>query len=180
MFLYDWYTVKDFYSATECDNLLDICQRHQSSVLKDRGAAGKNVSTSVIEMEKFGTSLDKMFRMIDDVNRNYYGFDLFRERPLGMNFNVYSGDQNEYPYHRDCNSPGTASDSKLTVIVNLSNEPYVGGDFFMFFGYEKLIPELHERGTLFIFPSYNYHKVTPVIEGSRMTMSTWIQGPNFK
>ena len=63
--------------------------------------------------------------------------------------------------------------------MNLSNEPYEGGDFFMFFGFDKLIPELHQRGSLLVFPSHLYHKVTPVNSGKRITLSTWLQGPNF-
>jgi len=180
MFLYDWYSIENFYSEQDCDDILLTCQTNQSSILSDRPAEGKKVATSVIELEHFGTKLDKMFRMISDVNNNYYGFDLFQERPLGINFNTYSEDKNEYPYHRDCNSPGTSCDSKLTVIMNISKEPYEGGDFFMFFGYDKLMPELHKRGTLFIFPSHIYHKVTPVTAGTRTTISTWIQGPNFR
>ena len=180
MFLYDWYVVKDFYSKEECDNILLICQKNQSSLLKDRPAEGKKAVTSIIELEHFGNKLDKMFRMITDVNHNYYGFNLFQERPLGINFNNYSEDKNEYPYHRDCNSPGTCCDSKLTVILNISKDFYEGGDFSLFFGYDKTMPELHEQGTLLIFPSYIYHKVSPVTAGTRTTISTWIQGPNFQ
>jgi len=179
MFLYDWYTLKELYSNEECDALLEISQNSQSDRLKDRGAAEKNVSTTVVEMHNYGHLLDKLFEMVQSVNRNYYGFDLFPERPLGMNVNTYSDFTNEYPYHRDCNAPGTSSDSKLTAIMNISNEPYEGGDFFMFFGHDNFIPELHQRGTLLVFPSYLYHKVTPVTSGKRITLSTWLQGPNF-
>lgn len=180
MFLYDWYVIREFYSDDECDELCDICQNQQSQILRDSPAAGKNVLTSVIEMDRFNSTLDKMFRMVHDVNKNYYGFDLFETRPLGMNYNVYSGNQNEYPYHKDCNIPGTSCDSKLTAILNISKEKYTGGEFVMFFGYDKHMPELDQRGTLLIFPSYTYHKVMPVTSGSRITLSTWLQGPNFK
>lgn len=180
MFLYDWYIVKNFYSNEECNDLLRVCQANQSQHLNDSPAAGKKVSTKIIDTLNFETKLDKMFRMVREVNKNYYGFNIFQEPPLGINFNVYSEDKNEYPYHKDCNIPGTSCDSKLTVIMNISKEPYEGGDFFMYFGYDKPMPDLHERGTLFIFPSYTYHKVAPVTKGSRMTISAWVQGPNFQ
>jgi PKHD-type hydroxylase len=179
MVLYDWYHVKSLYSDDECDKLLEISQKHHSDLLKDRGAADKNVSTSVVEMHYYGSSLDKMFRMVHDINRNYYGYNLFQERPLGMNVNRYSGSTNEYPYHKDCNTPGTSCDSKLTAIMNISKEPYEGGDFFLYFGYDKHLPEVHERGSLLVFPSHTYHKVSPVVNGERITLSTWLQGPNF-
>lgn len=180
MFLYDWYTVENFYSSSECDEILHVCQTNHSHILRDSPAVGKNVSTKIVGIEYFETKLDKMFKMAHVVNQNYYGFNLFQEPSLGINFNVYSEDNNEYPYHRDCNVPGTSCDSKLTVIVNISKEPYEGGDFFMYFGYDRPMPELHQRGTLFIFPCYTYHKVTPVTKGSRITISTWMQGPNFQ
>ena len=75
MFLYDWYVIREFYSDDECDKLYDICQNQQSQILRDSPAAGKNVLTSVIEMDRFNSTLDKMFRMVHDVNKNYYGFD---------------------------------------------------------------------------------------------------------
>lgn len=180
MFLYDWYFVQDFYSDSECDELLDICKNNKSILLHDSPGPGKKVDTTVIEMEKFDNKLDRLFRMVHDINKNFFGFDLFEARPLGMNYNSYGGDLNEYPYHKDCNIPGSSCDSKLTVILNISKESFEGGDFVMFLGYDKIIPELNKRGSLFVFPSYTFHKVTPVTKGSRQTLSTWIQGPNFK
>lgn len=180
MIPYDWYTLKSVYSTDECREIFKICQNNKSSTFGDSPAPGKKSTTWVVETEKFGNTLDRFFKLVKEANNNYFGYDLFPERPLGINVNVYEGNLNEYPYHRDCNFPGTMCDSKITAILNLSTEPYEGGNFKIFFGDDRDVEEINHPGNLLIFPSFLFHKVTPVTTGRRITISTWLQGPNFR
>lgn len=180
MILYDFYTLPNLYDKYECQEIIKICENNSSNILRDAPAPDKKVDTHITDIDCFGDILKKYFRYAHEINRNFFGFDLYSEPPLGINYNVYSGGKNEYPYHRDCNTPGSASDSKLTAILNVSTESYDGGQFHLFFGNDKLIEEINQPGTLLVFPSYIFHKVTPVTKGCRKTISTWLQGPAFK
>lgn len=180
MFLYDFYSLPNLYTKEECREIVEICEQNRSDILKDSPAPDKKAKTHVTDIDYFGDILKKYFKYVHEINRNFYGFELFKDPPLGINFNVYTEKENEYPYHRDCNTPGSSSDSKLTAILNVSEESYKGGEFFMFFGKDKLVEEINQPGTLLVFPSFIFHKVTPVTSGSRKTISTWFQGPAFK
>lgn len=177
--LYDWYFIKKLYTVEECQQIVDLCKKNASEAVKDIHPTNKNLDVVSIETASLGTSVDKFFNYTQKLNKRMFGLDLWNEPPLAMNLNIYNKNQ-EYPYHRDKNSPGETSDVKLTAILNVSQETYTGGDFSLFLGDEKVIPEINETGTLLIFPSYLYHKVSPVTSGQRLTLSAWLEGPNWK
>ena len=154
--------------------------------LKDNPATGV-VKTSKVSI--FNPSnipeLDRVFQCIHKANRFNFGFYLFDsvdERRLPLNYNVYdSKTKAEYRYHTDGEYQNPVSDTKLTSILNLSTSPYKGGEFYINpFGEEHLVPQISKPGTLLVFPSSFFHKVTPVIEGKRITVSIWSKGPKFR
>lgn len=177
--LYDWYFVKNLYSAEESAELLHLCRQHQSTHIKDIYTKDKNLNVISIETNSLGKAVDRLFDFSKGVNKRMFGFDIWPERPLALNLNIYETAQ-EYPYHRDKTAAGEMSDVKLTVILNLSDKEYQGGDFYFQMGEHKLIPEIAEPGTVLIFPSYLYHRVSPVTKGQRITLSAWLEGPNWK
>lgn len=177
---YDYYLYKSLYSIAECKELYEYCEKNKNDDLIDIHTSIKKVSTFIIESSKCEEKLESFFTNVYRTNKLYFGYDLFKEKPMGVNVNVYEKENNEYPYHLDGNEPGTMSDIKLTAILNISTEPYKGGDFHIFFGDDRKIVEINEPGTLLIFASSLYHRVSPVTEGRRVTISTWFEGPNFR
>ena len=75
---------------------------------------------------------------------------------------------------------------KLSLTLQLTpSSEYKGGDFqFKWFDYGKVkIKQLkngRELGTLIIFPSFIWHQVTPVTEGTRQSLVNWSIGKPFK
>ena len=75
---------------------------------------------------------------------------------------------------------------KLSLTLQLTpSSEYKGGDFqFKWFDYGKVkINQLkngRELGTLIIFPSFLWHQVTPVTEGTRQSLVNWSIGKPFK
>ena len=154
--------------------------------LKDNPATGV-VKTSKVSI--FNPSnipeLDRVFQCIHKANRFNFGFYLFDsvdERRLPLNYNVYdSKTKAEYRYHTDGEYQNPVSDTKLTSILNLSTSPYKGGEFYINpFGEEHLVPQISKPGTLLVFPSSFFHKVSPVTEGKRITVGVWSKGPKFR
>lgn len=83
-----------------------------------------------------------------------------------------------YDWHEDTfilsNSPFTR---KVTVILGISDvNDYEGGELL----FKGLEPLRLGRGDILSFPSLQQHKVQPVINGLRKTVSSWIEGPAFK
>ena len=74
------------------------------------------------------------------------------------------------------------SDIKLTCLLNLSEEPYEGGDFLFDFADRYFTPtprtckQLRAKGSIVIFPSHIWHKVEPVTSGTRYSLVMWLTG----
>ena len=76
---------------------------------------------------------------------------------------------------------------KLSMTVSLSNSTdYTGGE--LEFNYRDLepgkdkavtCPALRERGSIIIFPSFVWHRVTPVKSGARHSLVSWHLGHPF-
>jgi len=94
-------------------------------------------------------------------------------------------EQERYGWHYDI-QPGNKC-RKLTFNVVL-NDDYEGGDFQFSWGspsapYRKRViaePALERAGKIVVFPSYYYHRVTPVTKGVRYSLTGWAWGPPFK
>jgi PKHD-type hydroxylase len=73
------------------------------------------------------------------------------------------------------------------VTVQLSQEgDYEGGDFELEEVQKapdragqriKALTEARQRGTVLVFPSFLYHRVTPVTSGMRRSLVAWYLGP---
>ena len=93
----------------------------------------------------------------------------------------YNATNTEFPQENFNNKYRKLS---LTLQLTPSSE-YKGGDFqFKWFDYGKVkINQLkngRELGTLIIFPSFLWHQVTPVTEGTRQSLVNWSIGKPFK
>ena len=70
-----------------------------------------------------------------------------------------------------------ASDQKLTCLLNLSEKPYEGGDFYLTFDNKKI---KFKSGEALIFNSLIAHKVSPITKGERITLTYWGIGPVWR
>lgn len=77
---------------------------------------------------------------------------------------------------------------KLSCVVSLTDpKKYKGGDFYFAFDEtdgikrkEDKVNEMKERGTVLVFPSYLYHKVASVTQGTRHSLVIWALGGHYK
>jgi len=83
---------------------------------------------------------------------------------------------------------------KLSTVVSLSDgSEYKGGDFEMDFRNKRptgkgkakdvsnidVIKSLREKGTVIVFPSFVWHRVTPVLSGTRYSLVAWSIGKPY-
>jgi len=110
------------------------------------------------------------------INKQIFGYDISWDFHLDMlNYNVYE-ENDEYGWHIDA-SPTQLSDMKLTCLLNLSEEPYEGGEFHMINSKHK--PKF-TSGMGCVFNSLIAHKVTPVTKGERITLTYWGAGRTWR
>jgi len=91
----------------------------------------------------------------------------------------------KYSWHFDLQH--TNPMRKLTYNVVL-NSDFEGGEFQFSWGspsapYKKRVrpePQLNIPGRMVVFPSYYYHRITPVTSGVRYSLTGWVTGDPFK
>jgi PKHD-type hydroxylase len=89
-----------------------------------------------------------------------------------------------YPENRGINFAGKIR--KLSVTVNLTEgTEYEGGDLqFDFSDPEnkeniKTVGQARSKGSVIVFPSYHWHRVSPVTKGTRYSLVIWCCGKPF-
>lgn len=135
--------------------------------------------------ESSGWIYNKLASIVRRANRSY-GFDLigFTE---DLQFTEYSDVGAFYTWHQDGLDADLAV-RKLSMVVQLSDpDDYEGGEleFFALDGDESGVASDHrtlmrQRGTVVVFPVFEYHRVTPLLSGTRQSLVCWIGGPPFR
>ena len=167
-YLYWWFRL--FNTKQEIKKFNQILLNNTEEA-KDSQAAGVIKSASVKFIEQNALV----------ANAKAFGFSLYPE-PIDydklLNYNIYSSDnKGEYGWHWDgeLNSP---SSQKLTILVNLSDSSYKGGEFQLLGLPDLTVPEL-TPGNMIVFPSLIGHRVLPVTKGIRKSLALWFYGPKF-
>ena len=152
------------------------------------------------------TIFDHITPTVRKVNEDYFKFDLnFHET---YQFTIYKAPDEHYEWHTDghfepytkeeCKDDPLADERvggyrKLSYSVNLTHpDEYEGGHFEWCDPYS--VNPMHdperavirapqrgrEQGSIIIFPSFLYHRVTSVTRGRRYSLVGWIAGPTFR
>ena len=121
--------------------------------------------------------LHPWLKQCQEINTKAFGYNIFWNFNLeSFNYNVY--DKNgEYDWHTDV-TKNKECDIKLTCLLNLSENPYEGGEFRTIGKPEESIKFTSGMGL--IFNPMIAHKVTPVIKGERISLTYWGVGPSWR
>jgi len=126
-----------------------------------------------------------LFQFILEANDNTFRYNVFNYEQNRQNeqvqFTEYTVD-NFYHWHQDnLDSSINGTNRKLSLSVNLSNpKDYEGGNLEFFMGNVKPFDPLkRKQGSVIVFDSSIWHRVTPVTKGIRYSLVTWLWGPNF-
>jgi len=182
-FVYYWFECFNEEETNKFLQDIDTISKSNPTDFEDKGAAGKNLSkVTVLESITLPPIASRFFNKVSIVNQEIFGYKLYKELPRLTNINYYNSENlSDYPYHIDTAELGTYHDIKLTGIINISPKPYKGGEFKLKIGKDPMVvSELNITGNAIVFPSFFLHKVEPVTEGMRISLSTWFYGPNFK
>lgn len=172
----------NFLTKEECKNIIeDNKTKIKQATVSTRGVVNKEIRDSHMYFISPENQYQWLFRRLTDVivelNERYFNFDV-TGLIEGIQFTHYKGKGNYYGKHLDSMHGGVIR--KLSVSVQLSDsKKYKGGDLILHTGSKGTIMR-KDQGTLFIFPSYTLHEVTPVTKGERNSLVCWVNGPSFK
>src|SRR5258708_40174408 len=107
--------------------------------------------------------------MVLQLNRDFYGFDLFG-LVESFQYTVYDGQEGgHYNWHVDLGGEDVEP-RKISLSLQLTDpSSYRGCDLVLEAGTGPHIAE-RARGTLIAFPSYVLHRVTPIESGTRKSL----------
>ena len=125
---------------------------------------------------------NKLSDMIVTANNELWKFDL-HSMPEQIQFTEYYATENgHYTWHQDI-GPGILSKRKISITVQLSDpSEYDGGVLEMWQGgsQDSAVKAYKGAGSVFIFPSYMMHRVTPVTRGIRKSFVLWVGGSHYR
>lgn len=151
------------------------------------GHVDSNVRRSKISFhnptEKNSWIFDRLNYIVENLNSRFYNYDI--NGYDGLQYGEYHASENgKYDWHIDMYigmMPETDTETRKLSLVLWLNDDYEGGDFELIHTSLEspvLIPK--EKGKVILFPSFLFHRVTPVTKGVRKSMVAWIVGPKFR
>lgn len=154
-------------------------KEHQA--FNEDGTSKKNVDSYVIFYKEIKSYIRPLLDYVFDTNRKEYGYDIwdYDDKDTCL-YNIYTTDKkSNYDWHID-EEISPYSDIKFTMIINLSEKPFEGGDLFLQKTGDIEVKELKSTGSMIIFKSHTRHMVTPITKGERRNLVLFLTGPNFK
>jgi PKHD-type hydroxylase len=185
---YDYWFWKKLYDAKKIKDINKFITNNYHSLEPSElaatnkdGSKKKFLTTKLISWAKIKPIFSSLEEDVHHINKYHFGYDIDKIFEADdCNYNIYSSvKKNTYNWHIDC-SRNVLMDMKFTVLINLSEKKYTGGDFLIFNNVEYVVKEFNEPGDVLMFKSYLNHKVTPVLTGERRTLAIFVYGPRFK
>ena len=182
------------FTPRQCRRIVETAESLDAEVADLEGASGSgpdvSIRDSTITWMPPAPGTDWIFSKLAAVatraNRDY-GFELtsFDE---DLQFTRYERPGAFYTWHQDGLDLGVAH-RKLALVVQLSDPAdYRGAELELFDVVEDSddveLAAFRERvrpqGTVVVFPTFEYHRVTPLLSGARHSLVAWVSGPSFR
>ena len=131
-----------------------------------------------------GFPLPQITYLISNINSTHWNFDIryinfINDFPSIFKYTL----EEKFDWHFDC-VPNQAT-RKLSYSIQLSDtNDYEGGDLEFFdgdnTGKKEKNPQLRQKGNIIVFPSYLWHRITPITKGIRYAIVGWVHGPTYR
>ena len=182
------------FSARQCQRIIELADQLDVAPADLEGSevdpVDESIRDSSVSWIPPGPDTDWIYSKLATVatraNRAY-GFDLsgFDE---DLQFTRYERPGAFYTWHQDGLDAGVHH-RKLALVVQLTDPgDYAGADLELFDVVEDSSPaqlaelreQLRRRGTVVVFPAFEYHRVTPLRAGGRQSLVAWVSGSPFR
>jgi len=180
-----------------CDQIVSDCKQNilkQASVLdyEKKGRDDPEIrKTSVHFIADEKNKINELaWHFLREANKVQFHYDLTFFQLI--QFAEYK-DGGFYGWHQDANGIDPDNETrKLSLTLVLSNpDNFEGGELQFYSGDrpmedmgdmtgEQVQKDIQTQGTVVVFDSRDWHRVTPVTKGVRHSIVCWTVGPNFK
>ena len=177
--LNNWAYWEKAFTDEECDQIIKIGK--ERLLTKAVTVGDEDVRESDIAWLYSVDDLEWAYRRITDIilnlNERFFQFDLSGMNE-GFQFTRYVAPTGRYEAHIDRITGGLIRKLSFTLQLTDPSE-YTGGDLLL---HTSGKPETmkRDRGYVAVFPSYLLHEITPVTEGTRYSLVSWVTGKPFK
>lgn len=193
---YSYYYFEGALSDKACSDLLNLNKERQEALVEGNVSPSADVRKSKVGWSDDPLVYDMITPYIFQANRDAeWNFDIdwfevaqITEYKPGQHYNWHQDCYDE-PYDRKEHPNFHNKTRKISVTVSLSRgEDYTGGDLEFAInpnpktnGWE-IITEKRARvkGSIIVFPSHIWHRVTPIETGVRNSLVIWSLGYPFK
>ena len=165
------YQLENKHSAAQRD--YRSCQRHEVPALQE--------AWLIMVLQRFA-----------EISNEKWMLDIMHVDQMELLDYVETDDR--YNWHRDCDiigEDGRNCTRKLTMIIQLSDpEDYEGCDLQISnegveVDEDTDVLEPHretvrQKGTVIVFPSFQKHRITPLLSGRRRSLVAWVIGPRWR
>ncbi|WP_092689270.1 2OG-Fe(II) oxygenase [Tranquillimonas rosea] len=132
------------------------------------------------DVPEAGWVMDRIIDIVREANRDAFGFDLTEFAESAQVARYGADREGHFHWHADIGDGAVAGRRKLTIVIQLSlPEMYAGGALEVMPS-ARTVTAPRERGAACLFPSFLLHRVTPVTEGARRSLTVWAHGPAFR
>jgi PKHD-type hydroxylase len=127
-----------------------------------------------------GWVMDRIIDLVREVNTRVFDFDLreFAESPQVARYDAAR--EGHFDWHTDIGDGPVAGKRKLTIVVQLSEAGHYQGGALEVMRGSAVVEAPRDMGAATLFPGFLLHRVTPVTEGTRHSLTVWAHGPAFR
>jgi len=183
------------FTKDECCQILELCTttlniKTSLNYSREVTEARKSKNDFLYPTNDTKWIFEKINNFIEYVNSAYFRMNLIGYESIQYaEYDFCTKDK--YDWHTDLmlgnrlemtkHIPDILLTRKLSLSILLSDETtYKGGNFELHTqGEHKPININMKQGCAVVFPSYVFHRVTPMIAGTRKSLVVWVVGNNF-
>ena len=122
-----------------------------------------------------------VWHYLQEANEKMFKYNLQHFQPVQFARYRNGG---HYRWHQDSSGASASGEArKLSLTLSLSDPKTYEGGYLEFFlsrpMHESWVKDIRAQGSIVVFDSRDYHRVTPCIKGTRYSIVCWTIGPNF-
>ena len=180
-----------------CEQIVKDCKQNILNIASIYGNDKKGRDdpevrkTSIHFIKDKDNEVNKLaWHFLREANKIQFNYDL--EYFQAIQFGEYK-DGGFYGWHQDASGIDPNNETrKLSLTLALSDpDTFEGGELQFYNGgrpmedsdeitVEQVTNDIKSQGTVIVFDSRDFHRVTPVVKGTRHSIVCWCCGPNFK
>jgi len=179
-----WAILNNAFTPLECDLIKSTLEKYpQHKALVDTADENTLVRKNTL---RWANSTDpdthwiyqRLTDQITAANQQVFKFDIDYIECLQYTEYLELGDR--YEQHVDMQER-SLHNRKLSFSLQLTDPTrYKGSDLEFITGYNTAQSASRQQGALIVFPSYQMHRVTPLLEGQRISLVGWVAGPHWR